>query len=286
VMETTESLGSPMCLSDLMRYFMGKMSPGSECSDGLLKSANMHVPVILDVLSQYPRFAEELIKVGNFEKGSFNKKLAEELTSGDYLERRFLPGYLRTNEAPRTTVYSYTDPVSGQNYKTNQSAIDKTHDQLTEHAYKVKALKAAPLLGTSAVLGANALAKGFQGRPSRKAAILSGLGSLVTGAAGVHQITKPTTLDSPSTMTNEGKPISGWTEMVRTAAKTAPEINYMIKRATDRPSESLPSAYKADLVKRIKMAELEDTYSNILGPTLDLDQVAQTIGDSIIRWMP
>ncbi len=146
-------------------------------------------------------------------------------------------------------------------------------------------MKAAPMLGTSALLGSVALGKGFAKGRSPKTAILSGLGSLATGAMGVKELAKPVSLAGPAVMTNQGKPISGWTEMVRTASDTAPEISYMVKRAMDKPADQIPPAYLNNLSKQIKAAEVYDDDSSILGPTLDLDQVAKTIGDSIVRWM-
>ena len=186
----------------------------------------------------------------------------------------------------RTEMFSYTAPVTGQQYRTNRGAIEKTHDDLTERAYKTKAMKAAPLLGTSALLGTTAMGlHALGGKSQRLKAILAGAGSAATGAYGLHQLAKPTTLSGPVVRTDQGTPVSGWTEMVRTASTTAPELSYMLRRAVDGPSQSLPYKYAKALSESIKQAEVQDELSPILGPTLDLDQVAKTIGDSIIGWI-
>ena len=258
------------------------------CGDATTKAASLHVPIILDALSQYPRFYDDVVKIAGFDSGQFNTKLAADLqpygdariTSGDYLSRRFTPDMYTSNEPARTDMFSYTDPVTGHSYQTNRGAIDQTHDALSDQAYKRKAMTAAPLLGASAVMGTAAMS----GRLSGAKKLLAGGGAALTGLAGVNQITKPTQLAGPVVNTDQGKPISGYTEMMRTAAEDVPELNYMLRRAVDGPRQIMPPKYAEALSKAIKTAEVHDELSPVLGPTLDLDQVAKTIGDSIVSW--
>jgi len=292
VLETTEGLGMPLGLGELLKFFMSKMDPGSECDDAIVKSASAHMSLMLDTLSEYPRFCEELVKLGKLDEGTFNEKLAQDLapyvpqraTSEDYLSRRFVPQALRGVEEPRTQAYTYTDPNTGARYKTNLHAIQNMHDSLTERAYKVKMMKAAPLLGASALLGATSLGiGGTAGKLGRGKAIAAGLGSIATGLYGGHQLLKPTKLTGPMVMTDQGRPVSGWTEMMRTASAPR-ETSYMLRRAIDGDIPKLAASTVNSVRARIKEAVVIDDDAPVLGPTLDLDKVAQIIGESILAF--
>lgn len=289
-LETTEGLGMPLGLGELLQYFMSRMAPDHEHDDKITKSANAHVPFILKLLEENPRFCDTLIKESNLFDGQFNPKLASQLepylperaTTGDYLARRMLPANLYEGE-PLTNVYTWTDPNTGQQYQTNQHAIQQMHDNLSGAAYKRKAMMAAPLLGASALLGTAAMALGRKGFAHRGKAIAAGLGSAATGLYGGYQALKPTQLPGPTIMTDQGKPISGWTEMVRTASADSEETTYMLRRAIDKHSNILTSNKVAALNTAIKTAAVAlDTDDTVLGSDLDLEKVATIVGNSIV----
>ncbi len=288
--DTTDSIGMPLGLGELLQYFMSRMEPEHEHSDKITKSASAHVPVILKLLADHPRFCDSLIKESSLFDGGFNEKLANQLapyaqdrlTTGDYLARRLLPANMYEGE-PLTNTYSWTDPNTGHQYATNQYAIQQMHDTLSTTGYKNKLLKSAPLLGMSALLGVAAMGLGRKGFAHRGKAVAAGLGSAAAGMYGGYQLAKPATLPGPSIMTDQGKPISGWTEMVRTASADPAEMVYMIRRTLDKTSQVLSSndtyaVYSA--VKTATMADDEDTA--LLGTNLDLEKVATIVGNSIV----
>jgi len=289
--DTTDSLGMPLGLGELLQYFMSRMAPEYEHAEKTTKAANAHVPAILQVLESYPRFCDSLIKVSNLFEGQFNTKLAAQLqpymqdraTTGDYLARRVLPSSMYEGE-PLTNTYTWTDPNTGQSYQTNQHSIQQMQDKLTEAGYRRKLMQSAPLLGLSALLGVTAMGLGRKGFAHRGNAIAAGLGSAATGLYGGYQLAKPVTLPGPMVMTDQGKPISGWTEMVRTAAAAdSDETVYMLRRVIDKTATILAPATADKLHHTVKTAMLTpDDATSVLGIDLHLEKVATIIGDSIV----
>lgn len=295
VLETTEDLGIPLGLKELIQYFMTRMAPDCACSEKTIKAANAHYPALLQLFADSPQFYQTIIKEGQLDTHNFNEKLAnsldpanrEKLLAGDYLKRKYLPASVYQPE-PLTNVYSWTDPITENQYTTNQYAIQQAEDQLASHAYKMKMLKAAPLLGASTLLGAASLVLSRKGLPARKNAILAGVGSLGTGVMGVNQVLKPTTLEGPVIRTDQGKPISGWTEMVRTASADSDEIKYLTRRGLDKTAED----YSADilytycpnqLAQRLKTAVDYSEEPALLGTSYNLEEAAAAVGSSILN---
>jgi len=115
--------------------------------------------------------------------------------------------------------------------------------------------------------------------------VAAGLGALGLGAAGVHQLTQPTPITGPKIRTDQGDTISGWTEMVpkHGAYNAAPELQYLMKRASDsRPT--LPSIRQTQTYwARVKSAEVTDEQSSMVGVTLDFEKMAQIVGQSLLN---
>ena len=294
VLKTTEDLGMPLSLKELIPYFMGRMTKkesSCDCGDTVLKIANQHVPLLLNIFSNYPRFYTDLVKEAQLDKCAYNGKLAQQLAphqdkrmvADDYLYRRMVPTALRGRERALTDMVNYVDPATGQRLQTNYGTVQKTHDALAERAYKQKALKSIPLLGASTLLGGAALLGRRFGMSPRKQ-MLSALGALGAGGAGAHTLLSKPNLPGPKVMSDQGQ-ISGWTEMVpkRASVELAPEIEYSVRRGIDGPTEPVSKTYMNKFMEEIKTAEIYDEHSSILGPTLNLDLVAKAIGKSIIQ---
>ena len=290
VLKTTEDLGIPLGFEELIRYFMSRVEPHCTCDHKTVKSASAHYPAILQLFADHPRFYEDVVSAGQFDNGEFNTKLADalyadqnpRLTPGDYYSRKLLPASMHEG-APRTDVYSWTDPNTGARYATNQGAINHTHDALTEHALKAKAYIAAPLLGASALMGAAGLAYHRQGVPSRGKAIAAGVGSLAAGALGLKKALQPTQLAGPVIQTDQGKPISGWTEMVRTAAMESEETTYLTRRMLDKTAHDLQSVDATKFAEMLKVAAVTNSDSVTLGTSFDFEVAANHVGSSIVK---
>jgi len=289
VLKTTDDMGMPLGLSELIRYFMGRMTKDEDacnCDEKVLKSASQHVPLILDLFSTYPRFYSDLVKEAQLDKQAYNPQLAQQLApqqdnrmiADDYLYRRLVPVEFRGRERPLTDVVNYRDPATGQLMQTNYGTVQKTHDKLREHS-----LKQPFLLGAGALLGGASLLGKRLGL-SPLARLATGLGG--AGAAGLGAYRMLSGMPGPTVQTDQGR-ISGWTEMVPKTGSVdlAPEIEYSVRRGIDGPTEPLPKTYKDKFMSAIKTAEIYDEYSGILGPTLDLNLVAKAMGESIIQLM-
>lgn len=282
VLRTTEESDVPLSFKELIKYFMARMAPDCACDENLTKAAEAHYPALLKLMADNPTLYEDIIKVGALDSGEFNTKLANELLAGDYLKRKFLPESVYPTE-PRTNVYTWTDPNTGQRYTTNQDAVYRAQDELASHAYKMKALKAAPLLGLSGLLGTAAIGS-YASSPTLRGRTLGlGLGSLAAGAAGLHQLFKPTTLHGPVIRTDQGKPISGYTEMVRTASDESDEIKYLVRRALDQTPTEFKKVAFANLVSQTHKAVIVSEENELYGDTYDLEKLAQIVGSSIVN---
>jgi hypothetical protein len=119
--------------------------------------------------------------------------------------------------------------------------------------------------------------------PYRGKAIAAGLGSAVTGLYGGYQAFKPTTLAGPVIRTDQGKPISGWTEMVRTASEESEETNYLTRRMLDKTASELLPINELVLAQQLKTAALRTEDDSLFGTTFDLEQTANLLGSSIIN---
>lgn len=293
---TGDEMGLPMGMKELLRYFMGRLDPSSEKEpeEETVKSASRHVNLIHQIYNRYPRFYSDVLKMANLTQAPrYNEELAEKLAiyapqsvTQDYFARRIIPEGLRGQERGLTDVVSWTDPNTGQQYSTNYGTVQKTHDALVEQGLKRKAMGAVPLLGGSALLGGATLGMGLSKRLRGLPRLATGLAALGLGAAGAHKALGPTEISGPKVQTDQGETVSGWTEMVpKRASAVAPEMQYIIKRASDGEAPLLPEDYTERFLSSLKTAEISDSISQFVGPTLDLDKVSQALGNSILKWI-
>jgi hypothetical protein len=293
---TADSMGLPLGLGDLIRYFMGRLTKDSNAhvGDSVVKSASRHLGLTYALLSKYPRFYNDLIKEGHllFETNP-NEELVEKLAiyqpqtvTEDYLYRKMVPSAFRGDERGLTDMVSWTDPQTGQQYRTNYGTVQKTHDALAQQALKRKTMMAAPLLGGGALLGGASLAMGLHPRTRGIPQLITGLGGLGLGSAGGYQLFKSPETTGPRIRTDQGETISGYTEMMpKRASALSPEIYYILRRSHDKIGPQLPTKYAEDFFNSMKTAEIHDELSQFVGPTLDLDLTSQTLGNSILKWV-
>jgi hypothetical protein len=294
---TADEMGLPLGIRELMKYFMGRMSPGKESKvdEPIVKSASRHVGLIYRIFSEYPRFYDSIIKMGHLEDRARNPELAQKLAAyqpgsvtEDYLYRQTVPESLRPNERGLTDMVSWTDPNTGQQYQTNYGTVQKTHDALARQAIGHKAVDVGTgtaMLGGGALLGASALGMGLSKRMRGLPQLAVGAAGLGLGALGASRAMRSPQTVGPRIRTDQGETISGWTEMVpKRASAVSPEIVYTQRRAKDGPVRPLPEKYASTFLSALKVAEIRDEMSPFLGPTLNLDRVAQTLGTSIVKW--
>lgn len=292
---TAEQMGVPLGIKELLKYFLGRMSPGTDpkVDDKITKSASAHVKVIYDIFSTYPRFYNDVLKLAHIDDTEeFNADLAQKLAAytpssitDDYLYRNMVPETFR-DERPRTDMVSWTNPNTGQQYNTNYGTVQKTHDALARQTLKEKAFDTgtgAAMLGGGALLSAGALGRALTKKRLSLPTAAVGAAGLGLGALGGHRMLRSPQPIGPRVQTDQGETISGWTEMVpKNASHVSPEIEYTQRRMKDGHIAILPEKYAAALLHSLKAAEVHDDLSPLLGPSLDLDKVAQALGTSIV----
>jgi hypothetical protein len=286
----SEALGTagaaelPLGVKELVSYFMKKLAPelgGEDVPETILKSANDHLGLVYSIYAAYPRFYDDVIKeAGLYAPPTVNEQLLKKLANSpvpNYIARQVLPPGMQTQRA-NTDVMNWTDPNTGQRYQTNYGTVQKTHDALIEEGLRQKALTSGALMGGGALLGGAAygLRPFKNSRPMRTATGLVGAG---LGALGVKKLFDPTPIAGPKIMTDEGETISGWTEMV---PQTKLGFEYVRTRANEHPRR-LSAKLAESLFAQLKHAEIQDDLSPFLGPTLDFNEAARLLGDSIYR---
>ena len=116
---------------------------------------------------------------------------------------------------------------------------------------------------------------------------MTGLVGAGLGALGVKKLVDPTPIAGPKVMTDQGETISGWTPMTASdrgkfGSTTVANFPYIVKRAHEAPRAMNPQ-YVTAFIDRLKSAEIHDELSPYIGPTLDLDTVAEALGASILK---
>lgn len=277
-LSTSSGMGMPLGMSELMRYFFGKLENDFlPAEDPLTKSAVAHTGVLLDLYSEYPRFFDYVSKLADLRVSEdlMSEKLGAELSQHhgrdiykDYFSRQFIPEDWQERQAPLTDMVTYTDPNTKQQYQTTRGAVQRTNDSLVHSMIKRRALA----LGGSALLGAAGLATA---NPLALAA------TPIVASKGLEWANKPY---GPGAVTDDGRMISGYTEMLPKNASSLPpelalaKILYVDKRGVPK----LGSDSKASLMRVFsKCASINDTHP-VLGTNLDFDGVSYLVGKSIM----
>ena len=123
---TSDEMGLPLGIRELLKYFMGRLSPQSkgDVDEPTVKSASRHVGLIFQLYSRYPRFYNDMVKAGHLlDPHSYQPELAKKLAvyepqtvTQDYMHRRMVPAAFRGPERGLTDLVSWTDPNTGQSH--------------------------------------------------------------------------------------------------------------------------------------------------------------------------
>ena len=291
---TSDSLGLPMGLRDLVQYFMGRMDNKATATDKELDCACKHAEAVLELFNAYPRFYDDVMKIAGLSEPRVNDKLANamwppqtmigdrNLVDSALADRRLPSGNVRA-QTPNTDVLTFTDPT-GNTMRTNMGNARRATRQLEGDAQVGKATRGAGYLGLGTLLGGAGMGALLTGKRTalRTAAGALGVGAgVASGAKGVHEIARPTRLGdlrSPMIMTNEGEVIPAYTEMK--AAAWHPEMIYTVLRTRDGVG-SIDPQRKLAFLTAARSAEVFDELSPALGPTLDPQKIAFILEQSI-----
>lgn len=291
---TTDAMGIPMGLKDLIKFFMGRMGADEPTEDDL-DCACKHASTVLELFAEYPRFYDDALKMAGLTALSVNEKLANTLwnptTVGDRslqdtpLYNRRLPANL-ASPSPNTDVLTFTDPA-GRTMRTNMGQARRTTDALSSDAQARKYVRGAGHLGLGTVLGTAGLGALLTGGRSPLRRVAGGLGvaaGVASGIKGMHEIgrdVRVSDLDGPKIMTNEGVVIPAYTQMK--SAAWQPDMLYAVLRERDGSSAcGTLGARRAHAVHtKCASAVVEDEQSALLGPTLSIEKVALFLEQSI-----
>ena len=292
---TSDAMGLPMGIKDLVKYFMGRMGSG-EPTDEELGCACKHAGAVMEIFAEYPRAFDDALKVAGLLELNVNEKLASamwpastmvadrKLVDSPIGERR-LPSNMST-QTPNSDTLSFTDP-QGKTLYTNMGLARKATRRLQPRARVTKAARGAGTLGMGALLGtagAGALMTGNR-TPLRTLAGGAAVGAgAFLGAKGLHTMgrrVRQGDLPGKQIMTNEGHTIPALTEMK--AAAWQPEMLYTVLRQRDGADTLTPLSPTAKIALHaaVRTAEVHDDLSPILGPTLNLEKIAFILEQSI-----
>lgn len=294
---TTDAMGLPMGLKELVQYFMGRAGAEGTPSDRDLDCACKHAEALFEIFSEYPRFYDDVMKVAGLSAPRVNEKLANAIwppstmvqdrsLNDAALQDRKLPALPQYGASPNTDVLTFTDP-SGQTYRTNMGMARRATNALEPEAYGKKYMRGAGYMGLGTLLGTAGLGSLLLGKRTPMRTFLGGTaigGGLAAGAKGLHEMARPLRvgdLPGPKVMTNEGYTIPAYTEMK--AAAWRPEMLYTVLRHRDggRACATLEPQRKLAFQNAVRRAEVHDDLSAVLGPTLELEKVALLLEQSI-----
>lgn len=294
---TTDAMGLPMGIKELVQYFMGRAGAEGAPSASDLDCACKHAEALFEIFSEYPRFYDDVLKVAGLVEPRVNEKLANAvwppatmvqdraLVDTPLYERR-IPALPQMSSSPNTDVLTFTDP-SGHTYRTNMGMARRATNALEADAQGKKYTRGAGYLGLGALLGTAGAGALLTGKRTAMRSLLGG-GAIGGGAAlgikGLHEAARPVRvgdLSGPKVMTNEGHVIPAYTEMK--AASWRPEMLYTVLRHRDGDAAcaALEPHRKLAFQAAVRRAEVHDDLSAVLGPTLELEKVALLLEQSI-----
>ncbi len=255
VASTLASKNAALSTSEFARLFARKVAGFEPSADALDRIVAVQ-PLLREIVANFPDAAEKIASFVEIDARHVRKDLAAKLAgTSEWLQiRKDLPvkqagmkDWLKTELVPRMAVgpaYNYhatqpartdlltmTDPQTGQQYKTTRGAgmaADKAHQQhvlaasaLASLAYGTALSKVPGVNKSKLLMGGGALALGI---PTGKA--------LVNSLGGYRH---------PEYMTDQGLPVGGNTEFMKSSSAPVSPGVLFIKMAYDY-SERLPHA--------------------------------------------
>ncbi len=294
---TSDAMGLPMGLRELIQYFMGRMGGDAPVpTDDDLGCACKHAGALLELFAEYPRFYDDVLKVaGLADSLTVSRELAEKLavamdspwvSDTDLEAAPTFPSATMRRQRGNTDTLTYTEP-SGRTLTTNLGLARHATNTFRDDAQRQKGLRGAGYLGLGAVLGAGgmgALMTGARTPLRRFGGGLALAGGALAGLKGLHEAARPVRmgdLQSPLVMTNEGEVIPAYTEFSGKTASWRPEMLYPVLRLRDGACTDLGVQRKLAFHEAVRAAEIHDDLSPVLGPTLNLEKVALILEQSI-----
>ena len=281
VFSTLSSLGMRLKDAEFIEFMTTKMAGRRLALPvSLIQKTAALLPDVLSIFEMSPAFCDEILSSGALDESAekVSQDLAEQLRPfqekraglGELLHRRLIPEGtgLRPDAPPTTDLLSYTDPQTGQTYQTTRGAGIAMQDATTmAHLKKI-------LGGGAALLGGYKLLSAFPSLRPFKVPLAAGAGYL-----GYKALGRP----GHDVMTNEGVPIPYTTEFAPPTKMGADSVTPLVidlieaykglasTRTTKHGSTNL------DAVKNSAMMD------GIRGPMLDLERVAEALGDLATR---
>ncbi len=273
VASTLASKNAALSTGEFARLFVRKVA-GFEPSANALDRIVAVQPLLREVIACYPDVAEKISQFVDIHPKHVRNDLLSKLSSmGEWLKSELTPhmpvgpGYrYHATQPAKTDLLTMTDPQTGQTYNTTRGAgmeADAAHQKhilaasaMASLAYGA-ALSKVPYLNKSKLLvGGGALALGY---PTGKA--------LVNNLGGYRH---------PEYMTDQGLPVSGNTEFMKSSSAPVSPGVLFVKMAYDY-AERLPNANAATqdletlLYGKIVHAGIDQNMSMFMHP-VDLQQ--------------
>jgi len=279
VLSTLESLGINLRSPEFVQYITAQLANQPVMASLVHKTAAM-LPSVYAAFEQSPSLLNNVLSTGVFDTHpdyvnvDLRHKLAgyevKRASVGELVYRRLVPEGVgvRPDEAPRTDLFTYQDPSTGQAYQTTRGAAVDAQDSVTRSNLK------KVLGGGALMLGGYKLLSAFPSIRPYKLPLALGM-----GYAGYKALSpKP----HPRYQTMEGFNVPDITEFGRqekfssdkniVAAALSAVEDYALQK-------SACNAVNENLLARVKQASVMD---GVRGLESDFDQVAELFGEVIV----
>jgi hypothetical protein len=217
VLSTSLAGGMLLNTPEVTKIIIYKSAPGvDKVPEKIVDNTVAMQGSVLDLLKDHPQLMDHMDGSGAFDISPKNvdTKIAElllpqmEKRSGiyQYLKRQVVPDKYKSNQIPRTTMLSVTDPASGQQYRTTRGAAIRAHDEVAKrNLYRIVG-GAALLGGGYKVMSSGLRSKGLDMLNPLLAGTLGAVGYQQYPSMGKHY------------MSDQGVPIPVATELAKTSA--------------------------------------------------------------------
>ena len=213
IVSTAGASGMILSTPEMTKIIIKKRSPKTKVLDSDLDKMVLMQQPIMELFEDCPQLLKQIEDTGAFDasREDVDMKIARLLGPymekrsgiGEYLKRQLVPETYR-QEAPYTTPFTVSDPVTGVQYGTTRGAAIRAHDEIAKrNLYKV--IGGAALLGGAyKLIGSGLTRRGYKKLKPLVALTLAGLGASQWPSMGEHY------------MTDQGVPIPTMTELTPT----------------------------------------------------------------------
>lgn len=219
VLSTLHSAGIVLTSAEFVKLITMRLSPGVKIPEPVLDTVAKLQGGIFSFFEENPQLLDRVLDTGLFDMNKTKvspeisniaaKYVEKRSTITEYLTRQLLPGQVARTEQPRQDALHVTDPNTGMRMSTTRGAAIDTDDQIAR-------TQLAKVVGTGALL-----AGGYKILTSALPSSLHPLAA--AGALGIGaRYMRPDY--GPQYMTDEGVPISAYTEMRKESGATPPSM--------------------------------------------------------------